>query len=277
LIRLLAQTPIIKALIIGFRTMRSIFAQCAATAALAVASVMAGAAPGLAADGSPVKAVVELFTSQGCSSCPPADRILSELASDPQTLAISLPVDYWDYIGWKDTLAEPTYAERQRAYAKTSGRGEVYTPQAIVNGVADAIGSDRAQIESAEAQSRKRPDVLAAPISISEHGSAIVIAIGAAPSGKTYAAGVYLIALASKRTVAVKRGENAGSTLTYSNVVRGITKVGQWTGAPIELRASLDQARLDGADSYAVIVQEGERAAPSAILAAAKGPQPPSL
>lgn len=257
--------------------MSFMFAQRVAAAALAAACTFAAPTLGLAAEAPPVKAVVELFTSQGCSSCPPADRILAELARDPETLAISLPVDYWDYIGWKDTLAEPTYTARQRAYAKTSGRGEVYTPEAIINGVADAVGSDRAQIAAAEAQTVKRPGVLSTPLSVSEQGGSIVISVGAAPSGKSYKAGVYLIALASKRTVAIKRGENAGSTLTYSNVARGITKVGEWTGAPIVLKASLDQARLNGADSYAVIVQEGGRSAPSAILAAAKGPQPPSL
>jgi hypothetical protein len=246
-------------------------------AALAFAGVLACATPGFAAEASPVKTVVELFTSQGCSSCPPADRLLGELARDPDTLAMSFPVDYWDYIGWKDTLAEPTYAERQRAYAKTSGRGVVYTPQAIINGVADAVGSDRAQIEAAEARTRERPDVLSAPLSVSEQGGAIVISIGAAPLAKMYNAGVYLIALASKRTVAVQRGENAGATLTYSNVVRGIAKVGEWSGSPTVLKASLDQAHINGADSYAVIVQEGGHGSPSAIIAAAKGPQPPSL
>jgi hypothetical protein len=255
--------------------MSSIFTR-RATTALVITSLFAFSAFACAADAGHVKAVVELFTSQGCSSCPPADRLLTELAQDPETLAMSLPVDYWDYIGWKDTLAEPTYADRQRAYARASGRGAVYTPQAVVNGVADAIGSDRVQIEAAKAQSLKRPDILSAPLSVSEQGGSIEISIGAA-AGKTYKAGVYLIALAAKRTVAIKRGENAGSTLTYSNVVRGITKVGEWTGAPIVLKASLDQAHLDGADSYAVIVQEGGRGAPSAILAAARGPQPPSL
>ncbi|HXW20054.1 MAG TPA: DUF1223 domain-containing protein, partial [Roseiarcus sp.] len=119
-----------------------------ATAAI-VATFAFVSAPTLAAEATPVRSVVELFTSQGCSSCPPADRILAELTRDPNVLAMSFPVDYWDYIGWKDTLAEPTHAQRQEAYAKASGRGQVYTPQAIVNGLADAVGSDRRQIEDA--------------------------------------------------------------------------------------------------------------------------------
>jgi len=228
--------------------------------------------PSRAADAAPVHSVVELFTSQGCSSCPPADRILAELARDPNVLAMSLPVDYWDYIGWKDTLAEPSYTQRQEAYAKSSGRGQVYTPQAIVNGLADAVGSDRRQIEQAAATTAKRPGVLSVPLSIVEQGDAVDISIGAAPAGAPRSAGVYLLALATKRTVTIERGENAGATITYSNVVRGMTKIGEWSGSPMTLKANLAHAHLDGADAYAVIVQEGDRGAPAAILAAAKGP-----
>src|SRR5215468_7884684 len=87
------------------------------------------------------RAVIELFTSQGCSSCPPADKLLGELARDPSIVALSLPIDYWDYIGWKDTLAKPRHTARQRSYAKSRGDGEVYTPQVVINGVARAVGS----------------------------------------------------------------------------------------------------------------------------------------
>jgi hypothetical protein len=239
----------------------------------AVISVLAFiSAPTLAGEAASVRSVVELFTSQGCSSCPPADRILADLARDPNVLAMSFPVDYWDYIGWKDTLAAPAHTLRQEAYAKTSGRGQVYTPQAVVNGLADAVGSDRRQIDEAAASTAKRAGVLSVPLSIAEQGDAVNISVGAAPAGSPHSAGVYLIALASKRTVTIERGENAGATVTYSNVVRGMTKVGEWIGSPLTLKANLAQARLDGADAYAVIVQEGDRAAPSAILAAAKGP-----
>jgi hypothetical protein len=247
-------------------------AQSATAKALVVASLVGCGTPVLAAEAGNVKAVVELFTSQGCSSCPPADRVLGELARDPHVLAISFPVDYWDYIGWKDTLATPTYTLRQQAYAKTSGRGDVYTPQAIINGIADAVGSDRTQIEAAESLTAKRAGVMSVPLKVAEQGGNINIAVGAAPTGAPRNASVFLIALASKRTVIVQRGENAGSTLTYSNVVRAITKVGEWNGAPANLQASLEQAHLDGADAYAVIVQEGGRESPSTILAAAKGP-----
>ncbi len=219
-----------------------------------------------------VRNVVELFTSQGCSSCPPADRILSRLAHDPATLALSFPVDYWDYIGWKDTLATPSYTARQKAYALASGKGAVYTPQAIVDGLTDAVGSDMEAIEEAESETGKRAGVLSVPLTVVERNGKIDISVGAAGVGSPQSAGVYLLALASSRTVIVQRGENAGSTLTYSNVVRAMTKIGDWNGAAVALQADLSQAHLDGADSYAVIVQAGARAQPSTILAAARGP-----
>src|SRR5438876_88668 len=95
------------------------------------------------------RAVIELFTSQGCSSCPAADKLLGELSRDPSLVTMSLAVDYWDYLGWKDTLALHGHSDRQRAYAEVRGDREVYTPQVVVNGVAHALGSDRAAIEKA--------------------------------------------------------------------------------------------------------------------------------
>jgi hypothetical protein len=245
--------------------------------ALRAGAIVIGALASLttSAGAAGVRNVVELFTSQGCSSCPPADRILSKLASDPGTLALSFPVDYWDYIGWKDTLAAPSYTARQKAYASARGKDQVYTPQAIVNGLADAVGSDLEAIEEAEADTAKRSGVLSVPLSVAEHDGKIDVSIGAAGAAgaaSPQSAGVYLLALASSRTVVIQRGENAGSTLTYSNVVRAMTKIGDWNGAAVDLQADLSLARLDGADSYAVIVQAGARAQPSMILAAARGP-----
>ncbi|WP_158816452.1 thioredoxin family protein [Methylocapsa sp. S129] len=244
--------------------------------AMRAGAIIIGVATSLATPGAAnaegVRNVLELFTSQGCSSCPPADRILGELARDPSTLALSFPVDYWDYIGWKDTLATPTYTARQKAYASASGKGQVYTPQLIVNGLADVVGSDLGAIEQAERTTVKQSGVLSVPLSVVEQGGKINISVGAANAASPRTAGVYLLAFASSRTVVVQRGENAGSTLTYANVVRAMTKIGDWNGVPVNLEADLAQARLDGADSYAVIVQAGARAQPSAILAAARGP-----
>src|SRR5476649_159070 len=106
------------------------------------------------------RAVIELFTSQGCSSCPAADKLLGELAQDPSLLTISLPVDYWDYLGWKDTLALHGHTSRERGYADVRGDREVYTPQVVVNGVAHVLGSDKAAIENAIAQTRRAAGTL---------------------------------------------------------------------------------------------------------------------
>src|SRR5437588_8523430 len=100
------------------------------------------------------RAVVELFTSQGCSSCPPADKLLAELARDPSLVAISVPIDYWDYLGWKDTLADPRNTARQKGYAQVRGDGQVYTPQAVINGSIHALGSDKEGIEHAIEKAR---------------------------------------------------------------------------------------------------------------------------
>src|SRR5437764_1019159 len=112
------------------------------------------------------RAVVELFTSQGCSSCPPADKLLAELARDPSLVAISVPIDYWDYLGWKDTLADPRNTARQKAYARVRGDGQVYTPQAVVNGALHALGSDKGDIEHAIELSRKNGVMLSAPLTL---------------------------------------------------------------------------------------------------------------
>src|SRR5215469_8669907 len=110
------------------------------------------------------RAVIELFTSQGCSSCPPADKLLAQFTADPSLIPISLPIDYWDYLGWKDTLADPRNSARQRAYSRVRGDREVYTPQVVVNGSMHALGSDRDAIEAAIALSRKSGVALALPV-----------------------------------------------------------------------------------------------------------------
>jgi hypothetical protein len=129
------------------------------------------------------RAVVELFTSQGCSSCPPADQIIGELAKDPSVIALSLPIDYWDYLGWKDTLADSRFSARQKAYSNMRGEREVYTPQVVVNGSAHVIGSDRARIESAIEDTKKADGVMSVPISMTLAGKQINISVAASGKG----------------------------------------------------------------------------------------------
>src|SRR3974390_1371113 len=123
------------------------------------------------------RAVVELFTSQGCSSCPPADKILGELAKDPSIIARSMPIDYWDYLGWKDTLADARFTARQQAYSRMRGDREVYTPQVVVNGSTHVIGSDRAGIENAIGKTSKNESVMSVPVSMSLSGKQINVSV----------------------------------------------------------------------------------------------------
>src|ERR1700737_2271976 len=129
------------------------------------------------------RAVVELFTSQGCSSCPPADKLIGELASDPSLVVMSIPIDYWDYLGWKDTLASPRNTARQKAYARARGDGQVYTPQAVVNGSVHALGSDKAAIEQAIAKTRKNDAMSIAPVTLAFADGRINLAVPEATDG----------------------------------------------------------------------------------------------
>jgi hypothetical protein len=225
-------------------------------------------APGLAA--SPpgptngIGGVIELFTSQGCSSCPPADRLLSAMASDPSLVTLSFPIDYWDYIGWKDTLASPAFTARQEGYAAKLGDGRVYTPQAIVDGLYDAVGSDKGAIDRAVKIGQGSRSALSVPVQLRESGGVLQIDLGA---GGDTPAGVYVLRVAKASTVAIGRGENAGRSVTYTDVVRSMHKVGEWNGKPESLK--LTELKSDG-EGYVVLVQQGSEQNPGAILAAAK-------
>ena len=140
--------------------------------ALGVCAVIAIIRP---ADAAEPRAVVELFTSQGCSSCPPADRIIGELAKDPSVIALSMPIDYWDYLGWKDTLADARFSARQKAYSQVRGDRDVYTPQVVVNGSAHLIGSDRAGIESAIGTTKNADGVMSVPVTLTIAGKQITV------------------------------------------------------------------------------------------------------
>jgi hypothetical protein len=217
------------------------------------------------------KALIELFTSQGCSSCPPADKILGELAADPSVIAISDPIDYWDYLGWKDTLAMPGHSARQRAYAHVRGDREVYTPQVVVNGSADVLGSDRAAIEHAITQTDQKTAVMSLPVLLSLGGNVLNVNVQA--KGITGHPGeVWLCPVAHAVTVAIGRGENHGHTITYHNVVRGWTKLGDWNGSDANWTVPVSDIKADDIDAAVVMVQEGTHEKPGIILGAAYMP-----
>jgi hypothetical protein len=219
------------------------------------------------------RAVIELFTSQGCSSCPPADKVLGELARDPSLLTMSLPVDYWDYLGWKDTLALHGHANRQRAYANARGVGEIGTPQALINGTTAVLGSDKDAIEQAIAQSRRNAAPLTLPVTMAVANGKVTVTVPAA-SVEGAVAEVWLCPITGKAEVKIGRGENRGHTLTYTNVVRRWVKLGDWNGKaqtftiPVSELADADFS-LSDIDRLDVIVQSGEAAKPGLMLGAA--------
>jgi hypothetical protein len=216
------------------------------------------------AEASP-RAVVELFTSQGCSSCPPADELLAKLARDPDLIALSLPVDYWDRLGWKDTLARHAFTERQMAYASVRGDGQVYTPQAVVNGREHAVGSERSAIERTVAATAAG---LTVPLGVESKRDGVVVSIGAAPGGAAAHATVVLLPFYASREVAIGQGENANAKITYTNVVRDIVPIADWNGEAMQ--RALPRETLKGYDGVVVLLQEGSVSKPGAILGAAR-------
>jgi hypothetical protein len=209
-----------------------------------------------------------LFTSQGCSSCPPADRLLAQLAADPALIAVSVHIDYWDYIGWKDTLADPRNTARQRGYAYTRGDGKVYTPQVVVNGSLHALGSDRTAIEEAIAKSRRLGAMSLPPPMLTVAAGRLEVSLPAAVNERTPAE-VWLWGLARAVTVAIARGENKGRDITYHNVMRQALKLGDWTGNAGTWGVPLTAFVADRIDRAVVLVQSGTPDKPKAILGAA--------
>jgi len=215
----------------------------------------AGAALSLALAAAPAGAddarhplVIELFQSQGCSSCPPANANLFAWAARDDALALNFAVDYWDSLGWKDTFAKAAFTARQWAYARALGHGEVYTPQTIVNGRADVAGADAAELRALA----KREDRGAGGPDLSiEAGRALIGAGDAPPHG----ADVWLARYDSAtREVAVKRGENAGRLLPHAHVVVDLVLLGRWRGEPerFDLPAKTDPRLVDALLAQAV-------------------------
>ena len=215
------------------------------------------------------KAVVELFTSQGCSSCPPADKVLGELAKDPSVIALSLPIDYWDYLGWKDTLADSRFSARQKAYSYMRGDRDVYTPQVVVNGAAHVIGSDRTRIEGAIKDTGKTGGVMSVPVTMTLSGKQLTVSVAAGKETTPAQGEVWLCSVSKAVPISISRGENRGREVIYHNVVRNILKVGEWNGSSESWTVPLDSVMRDGIDAAAVLVQDGSRDKPGPMLGAA--------
>ncbi|GJE16429.1 hypothetical protein AIGOOFII_1134 [Methylobacterium marchantiae] len=216
------------------------------------------------------RAVIELFTSQGCGACQPASRIMGEYAQQADVIALTLPVSYWDYLGWKDEFAIPAFTERQRAYASSHGERQLFTPQAIVNGEPSTVRLDRAFLDRSIRAARQAGG-LAVPVKVLEQGDRIAIDVGAGRNAAERGE-VWLLPILRRHRVAVARGENKGQVVDYVNVVRGMHRVGGWTGQAAHFEIPRTLARSGNADGYVVVLQGGTLAHPARILGAAKGP-----
>jgi hypothetical protein len=209
------------------------------------------------------RAVLELFTSPFCSSCPPADELFVKLASQPDLITLVMPVDSWDRAGRKDALAKPEFTERQSAYADVRNEDSLYTPQAMVNGAAEAMGSDPDEIKDAIARTS---GVLSVPIKAAVTGTEIVISVGAAKRAVEGGAMITMLPFMTSREIPMRRGE----TLHYANLVRDIVPVGRWDGKPVRQKLQLkDTAHYDG---VVVLLQAGTAEKPGAILGATRIP-----
>jgi hypothetical protein len=216
--------------------------------------------------------VVELYTSQGCSSCPPADALIAKLSQRKDVIALSLPITYWDMLGWRDTLATDPNTRRQKAYAEIMGHGGVYTPQVIVDGINDIVGSREGAVNAAIATRKSyiqalqarllaqtlpdRQKLLDIPVTLNATPREIRVVVGQARDHTNHDATVWLFRVMSQAVVKIESGENSGRTVTYRNVVRDVKAIGVWKGQQV----TLDLPRSDSAvphDGVAVVVQQG--------------------
>jgi len=196
--------------------------------------------------------VVELFTSQGCSSCPKADAYLRELAARDDVIALSFAVDYWDFLGWKDTLASPAFTKRQRSYVQSLGISGVYTPQIVVDGLFENVGSDRASVEARIAERRAAP--LPVALHFSDDGDVLTLHVGAGKSPERPAT-LWLVRYSREEVVEIRRGENRGKTMTYAHVVREMVPIGMWKGAAASVTLPKADLLVQGHEGCAALLQ----------------------
>ena len=192
--------------------------------------------------------VVELFTSQGCSSCPPADKFLTDLMARDDVLPLSLHVDYWDYIGWKDPFASPLFTNRQRQYASVMALRYVYTPQMVIQGVYQAVGSRRSEVLEMIEQAKA---IVQVPISLSRKNGDIRFSLGARKLSSPV--DVFAVFFDKRHETPIRRGENKGRKMINSNVVRDLKRVARWDGDDLSLKITSDWENKS--DASAIVLQ----------------------
>lgn len=213
-----------------------------------IAATFMGLSTPLVAEQRPV--VVELYTSQGCSSCPPADAILGELSGRDDVIAIALHVDYWDYIGWKDEFGNPAHAQRQRAYAAAADRQSIYTPEMVVNGVTDIVGAKPMKVSEAIMKYSMAPQRMT--LDAARSGDTVQIN-GSVPTDGATPMQVHVLRVYDKKQSKITRGENRGKTIQYTHIAHDWQMVGNWDGkSPLAMSVS----GITGDDPVVVLVQE---------------------
>lgn len=222
--------------------------------------------PSLAAPAHPV--VVELFTSQGCSSCPPANAFMQDLSARDDLIALSFHIDYWNHLGWKDTFSQPAHSARQRAYAASQNHSRVYTPQMVIDGVVAEAGHNRPEIENHIKARQNSTERLSIPVSLKAADDKLSIDIASASqSARIEEATLWLIRYADKSTVKIERGENAGRVISYYNVVQEIDAVTMWNGDAISLILPVEPMPGKDYDGYVALLQDDKS---GAIIGAAQ-------
>jgi hypothetical protein len=200
--------------------------------------------------------IVELFTSQGCSSCPPADAFFKILKDEPDIVALSYHVDYWDYLGWRDTLGGAEFSQRQYDYAKSRGDKNVYTPQTVINGGKHFVGSQRSKVSGAIDSARAEGTGQWVDIAMSDNATDVMINI---PEGEPMKeATLWLMAFAPSVSTEIKKGENAGSTVGYYNVVRKMVPAGMWHGEAAKIVLPKSSVIPEGCKGWVALLQEGK-------------------
>ena len=211
------------------------------------------------------KAVLELFTSQGCSSCPEADAMLDELGQRQDVIALAYHVDYWDYIGWQDTFGAKEHSQRQRDYASAWGSSRIFTPQLVVNGECGVVGNKRDKVDAALATAAMPLDV-----ALAEAGNDVLDVSIAGSAGTTGEAVVWLVTFIDRAEVEIDRGENQGRKFAYTHIVTGRQVLGRWDpqdGATLQLK--LAEVFTGASDGAAILVQQDKDGLPGPILGAA--------
>lgn len=217
------------------------------------------------AEGPRPRAVVELFTSQGCGRCPPADALLTTLAADPSLVTLSYAVDYWDYLGWKDTAAKHEFTLRQRGYGEARGDRAVYTPQMVINGRAHVVGSDRAAIDRTIAEHAREAKAPAVEVNVETIGDTLVVRVADGPATR---ATVWLARYERTRVVPIRKGENSGKTVTYTHLVRSLQPIGMWKGKALRIELPRQETAHAAEEGCVVLLQAESEAGPGAILGA---------